>query len=121
MADNFEFRITGAPLEKSLDIATSRWKRVVGWSVDKDSKRLILYWTDAETYPDYNPLPAPLSGDHLVGFVKSWLTFVDYGREPDIDGECGKGWTVYNESWGHVAGRWQAFVAIEPTWLLYGK
>lgn len=120
MADNFEFRITGASLEKSLDIATTQWKKVTGWSVDKDGKRLILYWTDCN-YPDYHTLPAPLRGTALVEFVRSWLESVEYGPEPDIDGSCGKGWTVYNESWGQVAGRLQAFIAIEPTWLLYGK
>ena len=121
MADNFEFRITGASLEKSLDIATTRWKDVTGWSVDKDSNRLILYWTNASSSGDYHPLPAPLSGNALVEFVRSWLKSVDYGPEPDHDGENGKGWTVYNERWGHVANRWEAFAAIEPTWLMYGK
>lgn len=121
MADNFEFRITGASLEKSLDVATTGWKNVVGWSVDQDGKRLVLYWTHANDYSDYNPLPAPLSANALVEFVRSWLASVDYGDEPDHDGDNGKGWTVYNESWGMVANRYQAFAAIKPTWMMYGK
>ena len=120
MADNFEFRITGASLEKSLDIAATSWKNVSGWSVDKDGKRMILYWTHAN-YPDYVQLPAEFPTTEMAMFIKAWLNNVNYGKEPDTDGSCKKGWTVYNESWGQVAGRYQAFVAIEPTWLMYGK
>lgn len=120
MADNFEFRITGASLEKSLDIATTQWSKVVGWSTDSNGKRLVLYWTTTKQ-PGFYPLPAPLERNEIVEFVRAWLKSVDYGPEPDHDGDNGKGWTVYNERWGHVANRYEAFVAIEPTWMMYGK
>jgi hypothetical protein len=57
----------------------------------------------------------------LTDFVSKWLSQVDYGTEPDHDGSNGKGWTVWNDSWGRVNGEWQSFVAIKPTWAMYGK
>ena len=118
MADNFHFDVTGAPLGQSLAIATSQYSKVYGWSVDNDGRRLVLYWTDSA---EATPLPAPLQGGALEAFVRSWLQAVDYGTEPDIDGSVSRGWRIYNEAWAQVASRWQAFVAIEPAWLLHGK
>lgn len=118
MADNFEFRITGASLEKSLDIAMSGHSKVVGWSLW--GRSLVLYWTTGN-HEDFHPLPAPLDLEATVSFVKAWLKTADYGSEPDHDGDNSKGWTVFNQSWGHVNHQWEAFVAIEPAWMMYGK
>lgn len=118
MSDNFKFDIRGASLEKSLGIATTHYTEVAAWRTEFDPPRLVLYWTESS---EANPLPAPLTGEALVLFVKSWLNSVDYGPEPDIDGECGRGSWVYNESWASVGGDWKAFVAIQPYWLMYGK
>lgn len=81
-------------------------------------KRLILFWTKHESM---TPLPAPMSAEDAVSFVKAWLAATDYGSEPDHDGDNGKGFRIYNEAWTHVAGLWEAFVAIEPVWMMYGK
>ena len=118
MADNFSFDITGVPLDKSLAVATHNNNKVVAWRIDKDGKRLILYWAEHESA---TKLPAPLGGDAVETFVRSWLESVDYGQRPDIDGSTARGWRIYNEYWGHIDHQWQAFVAIEPTWLEYGK
>jgi hypothetical protein len=126
MSDNFHFDITGASLEASMAVALTSWKNVKGWRIEEaaDRKdgikrpRLILYWTESSKA---NPLPAPLAGEALLGFIKSWLETAPYGPQPDHDGDNGRGWRVYNESWGHVADEWQAFAAIEPVWLMYGK
>lgn len=120
-ANNFHFDITGANLEKCLEIAKSGHKSVVAWKVDSvaNTPRLILYWTPSSTA---TLLPAPLSEvEAISAFVKSWLMWTDYGSEPDHDGHNTKGWRVYNESWGSVNHEWEAFVAIEPVWLMYGK
>lgn len=53
--------------------------------------------------------------------VRAWLEAVEYGPEPNHDGDNKKGWRVFNERYSHVSGLWQAFVAIEPVWLEYGK
>lgn len=120
MADNFRFDITGAPLDQCLDIAIigAPGKKVVGWSVDTDGRRLVLYWS---TSPRATPLPAPLKGEALLGFVKSWLESVNYDSEPDHDGSNSRGWRVYNENWGHIGNDPYAFAAIEPAWLMHGK
>lgn len=42
-------------------------------------------------------------------------------KEPDHDGDNDKGFRLFTESWGQVFGEYQAFVAIEPIWAMYGK
>lgn len=120
MADNYKFDIAGAPLSKALDIATTEHSKVTHWRVEKteDMPRLILYWTDSSKA---TPLPAPLEGSGLTEFIKSWLDNVEYGTTFWGDAETGKGCRVFNEDWGHVGGEWQAFFAVEPYLLLYGK
>jgi hypothetical protein len=68
------------------------------------------------------PLPYPLQIDKAVDFVKGWLDAgVDWGREPDHDGDNGHGWRVFTEGWGHVAGLHYAVCAVQPAWAMYGK
>lgn len=134
MADNRHFDLVGIDLGLSLEVAFSDRHKAVGWAemdtpdkptgpggvwgANRASKRLVLFWTPDEVM---TPLPAPLGIDDCIPFVTAWLNGADYGREPDHDGSNRKGWRVYNEEWGHVAGRWQAFAAVEPVWLLIGK
>lgn len=114
--DNFHFDMTGVPLKLALEVATQDHKKVVGWSVDDNC--LVLYWYEDSSA---TPLPAPLEGDAIVEFVRSWLRVADYGPEPDHDGDNDKGARVYNEAWGKVSSNWHAFVAIQPVWNMYGK
>lgn len=139
MSDNFHFDLTGVSLEKCMDIACQvsekyRGKMTIGWSevpvavenqgaegiwgASQGKSRLILFWAGSNTM---TKVPSPMNVGAIVPFIKSWLEAQDYGKQPNHDGDNGKGWRVYNESWGHVAGIWEAFVAIEPVWLLYGK
>lgn len=86
--------------------------------------RLVLFWSDptGTNFGEFHALPAPMSSTDIAPIVKAWLDLeASYGHQPDHDGDNGKGWRVYNEQWGHVAGAYQAFVAIEPVWLMYGK
>lgn len=125
--DNFHFDITGAPLDKSLDIAFTE-HNAIGWAEmdgEQSAKRLVLFWSDSGVTNhnvQFQRFPSPIrSVEEIEPIIKGWLKDADYGREPDHDGDNGKGWRVYNESWTHVAGMWQAFVAIEPCWIWYGK
>lgn len=122
MADNFFFSITGAPLGKSLDIAFTQYSKATHWCVEdapSGVKRFVLFWTNSERAI---PFPIPLSSEEVLPLIESWLKTADYGNSPDIDGGTSKGWTVYTEAWGQVgAGRYAAFAAIEPTWMLHGK
>lgn len=134
MSDNFHFDLTGVPLDKCLEIACSSSRKIVGYRVQTESDdtfrgreweprtkagRFILFW--AEGAKDMVHLPAKMDQEQIIPLIKAWLSEADYGREPDHDGDNGKGWRVYNEAWGHVNGEWQAFCAIEPVWLMYGK
>lgn len=56
-----------------------------------------------------------------TAFAKGWLRDVDMGREPDHDGDNGRGFRVFTEAWGKVAGHTYAICAIEPVWACYGK
>lgn len=127
MSDNFHFDLTGVDLKRALAIAFqgASGGKAIGWADllfkpngSGERHRLVLFWTkhDAMT-----ALPAPMNAEEAESFVKAWLGAADYGSQPDHDGDNSKGWRVYNEAWGHVAGMYQAFVAIEPTWLMYGK
>lgn len=123
MSDNFHFDLTGVSIEKALEIAFQQHSKAVAWAVvplkeGSERTRLILFWTN---HSEATPLPAPMDCAAAVPFVKSWLSAADYGREPDHDGDNGKGCRIYNEAWTHINGMWQAFVAIEPVWLEYGK
>lgn len=85
---------------------------------EKGCPTLILLW-----YGEGKALPLPfaLGLDGAIAFVTEWLKSVDYGSQPDHDGSNHKGWRVFNESWGHVAGYHGAIVAIQPAWAMYGK
>lgn len=67
------------------------------------------------------PLPYPMETTAAIEFAWNWLAQASYGQKPDIDGDCKKGWRIFNEAWGHVGRDCYAFVAVRPTWALYGK
>lgn len=94
-----------------------------GWKYGREPKprRLVFYWSATENKPDLVALPFTLDAAGAVDFATRWLAEQDYGRQPDHDGDNGRGWRVYNEAWGHVDGDWGAFVAISPAWAMYGK
>jgi len=126
---NLSFDITGTSLELALAIPMKTrvfgHRKVEGWSVDKDGKRIVLYWSlsdSGSTRVPVHPLPAPMELEQVAGFVEAWLGTVDYGQSPDTDGSTDKGSRVYCERWGSIDGHgWGSFVAIEPEWLVYGK
>jgi hypothetical protein len=79
---------------------------------------LILLWHEEN---GALPLPYPLDLERAADFLGGWLLRVDYGEEPDHDGDNGKGWRIFNESWGHVVGNHFGIVAIQPAWIIYPK
>jgi hypothetical protein len=107
---------------------------------------LVLFWTDPKTSVPVGftekvcALPYPMKGEAISDFAWNFLRTVDYGSEPDHDGSNGKGFAVcngkpgkedyknpvkgfavYNEEWGHVADMWEAFCAVAPVYMMYGK
>ena len=57
----------------------------------------------------------------VTPFIQAWLDNQDRGQAMDFDGDLGKGFRLYNEKWGHVAGWYQAFLAVEAVWAYYSK
>lgn len=121
--DNREFRVNGEGDEKTRFFAAIAlaWDhpntRVVGYRVDP-TKGLVFYWTGSDKA---TPFPFKMDPTQSAEFAWGWLQSVDYGEQPDHDGHNKKGWLVYCENWGKVAGEFEAFVAVSPTWIMYGK
>lgn len=119
--DNVEFRVNGAGatrLAQALGLALGS-NKVERYAIHP-TKGFILYWTPPET--PTTTFPFKMAAPQIAEFIHEWLKqSADYGSEPDIDGSCERGWTVYTESWGHVNEQWEAFLAVKPTWILYGK
>lgn len=84
----------------------------------KGCDTLILLWS-AER--DATSLPFPLNQEQAADFIRNWLGTLDYGTQPDHDGSNGKGWRLFTEAWGHVAGHHYAIVGVQPAWAMYGK
>lgn len=81
---------------------------------------LILLWSAGDK--DAMPLPYPMMHADAVEFIDGWLrNGAEYGREPDHDGDNGKGFRVFTEGWGHVAGNTYTICAIQPAYAMYGK
>ena len=82
---------------------------------------LIFFWSANDGPKDIAKLPFKLDATAAADFAKRWLAEQDYGNEPDHDGDNGRGWRLYNESWGRVGGHTYSFVAVKPAWAMYGK
>ena len=118
MADNRTYRLECCDLELSLRIALGEHKKARGFLAN--DKEFILFWAESDKA---NAFPAPLGVEELLPLVKAWLKdAADYGPQEDIDGHCGRSWTVETGYWGHVEEYgWQSICKITPTWALYGK
>lgn len=94
------------------------------WRYGQEPKprRLIFFWSKPESSQEnVVALPFKLDAEGACDFAMRWLAEAEYGREPDHDGDNGKGWRAYVEGWGHVDGSHYAVVAISPAWACYGK
>ncbi len=117
--DNLHVSVTSEGADALL--ATLRLfnqKAACGYRVEQ--KRIIFYWAAADR-KDYHQFPFRMTIEQVAQFALTWLSQADYGKEPDHDGDNGKGWKCYCEGWGHVASEYQAFAAVEPAWAMYGK
>ncbi len=86
-----------------------------------DGPYLVLHWTKTDSDKEINRLPAEMDCDLATDFAWDWLNKQLFGTQPDHDGSNHKGFIVFNESWGNVAGKWSAIVAIGPAWAMAGK
>src|SRR5271163_924093 len=112
--DNLHVSVTSQGAEALLSVLRLFGKKsAAGYRVD--GRRLIFYWVAAQR-DGYTNFPFKMPIEQVAAFAITWLDQVDYGREPDHDGDNGKGWKCYCEGWGQVASEHQAFAAVEPAW-----
>lgn len=89
--------------------------------IDDPEHGLIFLWTAS---PKAIKLPIQMDWKHAADMAWAWLAEQPtdkYKEYCDHDGSDGKGFRVYTEDWGHVAGMWEAICAIQPIWAWYGK
>lgn len=87
-------------------------------------KGFILY-----RYPVSNCVlfPCSLSSDQVLPTILAWFdskpdyTCEEWDEDHDHDGHNGPGWRVYCEDWGFVDDEYQAFLAVKPAFMWYGK
>lgn len=92
-------------------------------------KGLILLWHETERLEldgfKIMKLPFKMDWKAAANMVWGWLqeqsadTYQDYIDDYDVD--MHKGFVIYNEEWGHVAGSAYAILAVLPMWAWYGK
>ena len=122
--DNFSFDVIADRGLEDWVMCCAAGQSAVGWSaeVGKQPPKMVLYWTDPKQPVErYSALPFKADHVFIASLIKGWLDSIDYSSEPDHDGDNAKGFRLYNEDWGHVDGRWEAFMAVTPIWAIYGK
>lgn len=105
--------------EHAMRLAFSNHSTAVAYAITEDDGLILLWCADARIKS--TDLPYPMKIEAAIQFVWNWLEQADYGRQPDHDGDNGKGWTVHRDGWGHVAGSFYSICGIKPTWAMYGK
>ncbi len=92
-------------------------KSTIGYRVHENC--LVLYSVTSKKMID---LPYGMNPQETCDFAWGWFERnKPLDKQPDHDGDNEKGFRVFNESWGHVFGEWEAFIAIKPIWAMYGK
>lgn len=138
--DNFAFDVTAksrATFDLAMMIATSDNSEATHyavltlpvksneWTKEDKRKRGTLVLFRGPGMKEAVPFPHPLKHAALTEFVWDWLRHMwetgEAGDEPDHDGSNSHGYRIFNEEWGHVAGHFEAFVAIQPVWAMHGK
>ncbi len=90
-----------------------------------DHKMLVLHWYYREG-SGQTKFPYPFKLEQLLPFITGWLENQDYGSEPDLDGSCSKGWSLFtnipyeqrktiNQAWDCV------LFAVRPEWAEHHK
>lgn len=70
-------------------------------------------------------LMVPLAAEGAAHSAMEWLASdnAKWPEKPDTDGDCGAGWRVFTRDMErvHLFGMYQAIVAVQPVWAIYGK
>jgi hypothetical protein len=96
-----------------------------GWEYGRQPRphRLVFFnhYEPKQEDGDKVAFPFVMDADGAADFARRWLEQVEYGKQPDHDGDNEKGWRLYNENWGHIDGDNHAVIAVTPVWATYGK
>lgn len=94
--DNPIIKVNGKSVERLITVLKLfEQDKTTGYIVTKD--KFVLFQYDSNK--DMIPFPVPLSMEAVAPMIMEWLKTADYGKEPDHDGDNGKGWYCYNETW----------------------
>lgn len=119
MSDNPILNVNGESLDRLKAVmALTDQKVAKGYAISDN--RIVFFWADHSAMV---PLPAPASMDRCAELAFDWLkSGATFASQPDHDGDNHKGWRCFRQGWGHIEPfGWQAFVAVEPCWMMYGK
>lgn len=118
--DNFHIDLSNDKnLVEAMTIAFRGYK-AVGYAVIPE-KGMVFFWMECPEAPGYTSLPFKMDAKGAAEFALRWLAEADYGRQPDHDGDNGKGWRLYTDSWGRIAPWHRSIAAVQPCWAEYGK
>lgn len=129
--DNRQFCVNGEGkqiLAECLSLAfKTKWggTKATGYMLTK-KHGMILLWAEVEG-KGFNQFPCKLDSAACTEIVWNWLEskpeveYDEWEEDMDHDGHNKVGWKVYCESWGHVNSMWEAFIAVKPVHLWYGK
>ena len=131
--DNRVFDVNGSSegfLKDVLKLAFMQdHDKAIGYKIDS-KKGFVLYWaTTDDKESECIKFPVPLSYIEVCPLVWAFLKSDEakkiklkgFDADFDHDGHNGSGWRVYCEGWGHIGNDWQAFLAITPALMWYGK
>lgn len=121
MTDNPVFKVscslTKEDLARTMRLYFSENRNFVGYAIQDNQFVLFKYSSEKMT-----EFPCPLDIDSVVPVIVSWFENLDYGREPDIDGDVEEALLCSVDGWGHIDGfGYEACFKIEPYWFMYGK
>lgn len=89
--------------------------------LEDSDKGLVFLWHEEK---GASKLPYAMDWKASADLAWGWLQerrHEEYREVLDHDGSNGKGFRVYNEDWGHVAGSFYGILAVLPVWAWYGK
>lgn len=128
-ADNFHATIRDVleRLPEAIQYTLSNKSKIWGYKIiprknmdDDNVDRFILFrWEDSRAIQ----FPVPLTPLMCAEIIKQWLLTVDYGQEPDHDGDNEKGFYLSTgHYWDHIDDMGHgACLDIRPCWMMYGK
>lgn len=100
-------------------------KGVVGYKIHNNTMFLFDFYGESNKEDkDYVKLPYVMNLEQAISFVWGWFDGVSPNEnKPDSDGDVVKGFTITTDGtdWRGGINFYHSFIAIKPTWIVYGK